>query len=71
MRECLNGADYVENMSIKARELIEKVARLQRELKWARNELCSKCGKYSEAHNGSCDGCRFRFDGEWRMDIDE
>ena len=24
-----------------------------------RNELCLKCGKYREAHLGSCDGCRW------------
>ena len=25
-----------------------------------RNELCLKCGKYHEAHNGACDGCRWK-----------
>ena len=24
------------------------------------NELCLKCGNYSEAHNGACDGCRWK-----------
>ena len=24
-----------------------------------RNELCLKCGKYRESHNGACDGCRW------------
>lgn len=24
------------------------------------NELCLKCGRYHDAHNGSCDGCTFR-----------
>lgn len=24
-----------------------------------RNELCYKCGKYKEAHNGACEGCRW------------
>jgi chromosome segregation ATPase len=28
----------------------------------ARNELCLKCGRYHEAHNGACDGCRWRDD---------
>ena len=27
-----------------------------------RSELCGKCGKYREAHNGACDGCRWRND---------
>lgn len=26
----------------------------------ARNELCLKCGRYHEAHNGACDGCRWK-----------
>ena len=25
-----------------------------------RNELCLKCGNYKQAHNGACDGCRWR-----------
>lgn len=27
-----------------------------------RNELCLKCGKYKDAHLGTCDGCRWRKD---------
>ena len=44
----------------------EEIGRLQGELSQAqaerdamRNELCFKCGKYREAHNGACDGCRW------------
>ena len=29
-------------------------------LKSCRNELCEKCGRYTEAHLGACDGCRWR-----------
>ena len=25
-----------------------------------RNELCLKCGRYHEAHNGACEGCRWK-----------
>ena len=25
-----------------------------------RNELCSKCGRYENAHEGACDHCRWR-----------
>ena len=32
------------------------------ELNAMRNELCCKCGNYREAHNGACDGCRWRND---------
>lgn len=24
------------------------------------NELCFKCGRYRESHNGACDGCRWK-----------
>lgn len=24
------------------------------------NELCQHCGKYKQAHEGACDGCRWR-----------
>ena len=34
------------------------------ELDAMRNELCYKCGKYREAHNGACDGCRWRKDAQ-------
>lgn len=27
-----------------------------------RNELCIKCGRSGEAHNGACDGCRWKGD---------
>lgn len=30
------------------------------ELAAMRNELCCKCGNYREAHNGACDGCRWK-----------
>ena len=30
------------------------------ELNAMRNELCFKCGNYREAHNGACDGCRWK-----------
>lgn len=30
------------------------------ELNAMRNELCFKCGKYREAHNGACDGCLWK-----------
>ena len=33
---------------------------LKKELAAMRNELCYLCGKYREAHNGACDGCRWK-----------
>ena len=32
----------------------------QSELHAMKNELCQYCGKYKQAHEGSCDGCRWR-----------
>jgi len=78
MNECLNGAYFVENMSLQIKALKEekvslydKVKRLQSEVNHARNELCLKCGSYHDAHLGACDDCRFRFGGEWSVDLDE
>lgn len=31
-----------------------------RDFRDCRNELCLKCGAYTERHNGACDGCRWR-----------
>ena len=40
--------------------LREALEESQRRAQDARNELCLKCGEYKEAHNGSCDGCRWK-----------
>lgn len=53
------------------KEMLEKIERLQQEVKHCRNELCLKCGSYKEAYLGACDGCRFRHGGEWEADLDE
>ena len=37
-----------------------QLAASQRRAQDARNELCLKCGEYKEAHNGACDGCRWK-----------
>lgn len=37
-----------------------KVLRLKEELHAMKNELCQYCGKYKHAHEGACDGCRWR-----------
>ena len=38
----------------------DKVLRLKEELHTMKNELCQYCGKYKQAHDGACDGCRWR-----------
>lgn len=41
-------------------EAATAIRRLRRDLKDCRNELCSRCGYYREAHVGACDGCRWK-----------
>ena len=38
----------------------DKVLRLEEDLHAMKNELCQHCGKYKHAHEGVCDGCRWR-----------
>lgn len=49
---------------VRARETLAQqtdlIRRLTNIIKDLRNELCLKCGKYKEAHNGACDGCRWK-----------
>ena len=45
-----------------AADLIEAQAK---EINTLRNELCLKCGKYTLAHEGACDGYRWRRQEEW------
>lgn len=40
-----------------AADLIEARAK---EIDTLRNELCLKCGNYTLAHEGACNGCRWR-----------
>ena len=41
-------------------ELKKQLNEAKSELAAMRNELCCKCGNYREAHNGACDGCRWK-----------
>ena len=34
--------------------------KLLADLNIIRNELCQRCGKYRMAHEGACDGCRWK-----------
>lgn len=40
-------------------EAADRIEAQAKELDAMRNELCYLCGKYREAHNGACDGCRW------------
>ena len=62
--ECYCG--YIDDLRMalasacKERDEVKKqLHEAKSELNSMRNELCFKCGKYREAHNGACDGCRW------------
>lgn len=42
--------------------LMASNAKLAADRKALINELCQYCGKYKHAHEGACDGCRWRED---------
>ena len=52
----------IEDMNQGMAQLAKAVAvkEEQSELRDMKNELCQYCGKYKQAHEGACDGCRWR-----------
>ncbi len=52
----------IEKMSEGLAQFAKAVAEKeeQSELHAMKNELCQYCGKYKQAHEGACDGCRWR-----------
>ena len=52
----------IEDMKQGMAQLAKAVAvkEEQSELHAMKNELCQYCGKYKHAHDGSCDGCKWR-----------
>lgn len=52
----------IEDMKQGMAQLAKAVAvkEEQSELHTMKNELCQYCGKYKQAHNGACDGCKWR-----------
>ena len=47
----------VDAIGLAAADRIEAQAK---EIDALRNELCLKCGNYTLAHEGACNGCRWR-----------
>lgn len=41
-------------------EAVDRIEAQAKEIDTLRNELCLKCGNYTLAHDGACDGCRWR-----------
>ena len=52
----------IEDMKQGMAQLAKAVAvkEEQSELHTIKNELCQYCGKYKQAHEGACDGCKWR-----------
>ena len=51
--------DYIDRLRMVLASTCKERDELKNELADMRNELCYLCGKYREAHNGACDGCRW------------
>ena len=56
--ECCLG--YIDDLRMALASACKERDELKKELAAMRNELCFKGGKYREAHNGACDGCRWK-----------
>ena len=54
--------DYIDRLRMALAAACKERDELKKELAAMRNELSCKCGNYREAHNGACDGCRWRKD---------
>ena len=54
--------DYIDRLRMALASACKERDEARKELHEAKNELCCKCGNYREAHNGACDGCRWRND---------
>ena len=52
--------DYIDRLRMALATACKERDELKKELDAMRNELCYMCGKCREAHNGACDGCRWK-----------
>ena len=52
--------DYIDRLRMSLASACKERDEAKSELDAMRNELCLFCGKYREAHNGACDGCRWK-----------
>ena len=52
--------DYIDRLRMALASACKERDELKKELAAMRNELCYLCGKHREAHNGACDGCRWK-----------
>ena len=61
LRKQLEQTHADRDAAIAGQETLQKaMAECKAERDVLRNELCYLCGKYRDAHNGACDGCRWK-----------
>lgn len=61
LKEELQGAkNTAEQYAAINETLFDSNMKLGADRKDLINELCQYCGKYKQAHDGACDGCRWR-----------
>ena len=61
LKEELQGAKNTADQYAAINEtLFDSNMKLGADRKALINELCQHCGKYKQAHEGACDGCRWR-----------
>ena len=62
LSECPNCKMYYEeNCIVKLKTAAaDPIEKLAADRKTLINELCQYCGKYKQAHEGACDGCKWR-----------
>ena len=53
----LTNTECLIALKTAAVDLIEKLGADRKDLI---NEICQYCGKYKQAHEGACDGCKWR-----------
>ena len=56
----MNGNDYVAQLEWQVENQQRIIRGLEAEKSNLRNELCAKCGRYHTAHDGACNGCKWR-----------
>lgn len=52
--------DSISQLDGASSSLMAANSKLAADRKALINELCQYCGKYKQAHEGACDGCRWR-----------
>ena len=61
LKEELQGAkNTAEQYAAINETLFDSNMKLGADRKALKNELCQYCGKYKQAHEGACDGCRWK-----------